>query len=1148
LPALIIQAQNQTVSLPQKQITLRAAFEEIEKQTDLTIAYNESTVNVNQTVSADLKNKPLEQVLTDILKGTNATWKLQGKQILIIPAPQANIQKNITGTVSDATGEPIIGANVVEKGTSNGTVTDLEGNFSLKIRENAVLRVSYIGYTSQEIAVKNQSNLPITLKENVHALEEVVISVAYGTQKRSALTGAITSLDAKSIEQRPVINVASLLEGELGMMVQSETGQPGSSQTVSIRGFGSVNGNNTPLYVVDGFVFEGNLTDLNAADIAEISALKDASSAAIYGNRAANGVILITTKRGNSEKPRISLTMNQGFDSRSLPEYRLLGVNQWMETTWISERNRLMSTTPTLTVAEANARTNQEIVTNYYKYNIYNKANDQLFDANGKLAADAQIKGGYKGDLDWFDAGIRTGHRQEYIVSGDGRIGNKSDYYFSASYLDQQGYTPNAQFKRFSGRAKINMTPTDWFRTGFNLSGSDQLQSNMVDGGGVNGLFYVARIMAPIYPVHLHDAATGDYVLDATGQKIYDDSSARPQHSGRNIIWHDELNKNDRSRKTISGNIFAEITFLKDFRAKVSGSLDTQTDERDTYESALVEDGKTYSGRAEFNDYRYKTYTFLQQLTYSKAINDLYQVDVLAAHENFSYNRVYAGGSKGQEIFAGLPDLVNFTDIRSLSSYTDNRRTESYLSRVQLNRDEKYYLDGSFRRDGSSRFYSKNRWGNFFSMGAAWNITKESFMDGIKNVNNLKLRANYGETGNDASVGTYGYMALYEILKNGGNGALVKSQLESLDIKWEASTSFGLAVDGRVFNRLNFSLEYFDKHSRDLLFDVNLPQSAGAFYNKRSPSVTRNIGSVANRGFELDLDGEIIRTKDFNWHASLNVTTIKNKILTLPEENRNNDVQGIITGNKKYTEGHSIYDFWTYRFAGVDQMSGRSLYELNEKDYYIAGKETANETRTVVPAENTININGVDYVYKTTYAKRDFSGSAIPKVMGNFSTGVNYKGIALDFLFTYAAGNKVYDSPYRELMSLGTPFALHKDILNSWSGVPAGMTETSPNRIDPKGTPVINGSAMRSDNNDMSNRWLVNGSYLMFKNINLSYFLPKNWIQGLDLESVRVNLTAENLMLLTARKGLNSQMSFTGNVDYQASTPRVVSLGIKVDF
>ncbi|MDR0824256.1 MAG: SusC/RagA family TonB-linked outer membrane protein [Prevotella sp.] len=1053
--------------------------------------------------------------------------------------------KHVSGVVVDETGEPVIGASVIVKGTTVGTATDVNGAFNFNVPSNAnTLTVKFIGYADKEIAAG--TNVKVTLSPNATALEEVVISVAYGVSKRSALTGAVTSLDAKSIEQRPTTNIASLLEGKMGIMVQSETGQPGSSSSVRIRGFGSVNGSNAPLYVVDGFVYEGNLSDLNAADIAEMSVLKDASSAAIYGNRAANGVILITTKRGNSEKPHITLTMNQGFDSRSLPEYDLLGIPQWMETTWISERNRLMSTDNTLTLADANARTNETIVSNYYKYNIFDKANDQLFDANGKFQA--QVRDGYKGDLDWFDAGTRNGHRQEYIMSGDGRIGAKSDYYFSAGYLDQKGYTPNAQFKRFSGRAKVNMAPTNWFRTGFNISGSDQLQSNMVDGGGVNGLFYIARIMAPIYPVHVHDAATGDYVLDASGQKIYDDNSARPQHSGRNIIWHDELNKNDRTRKTISGNIFAEITFLKDFRAKVSGSLDTQIDQRDVYESALVEDGKTYNGRAEFQNYRYKTYTFLQQLTYSKAINDLYHIDVLAAHENFSYNRVYSNGSKGEEIFAGIPDMVNFTSIRSLGGYTDNRRTESYLSRVQLNYDEKYYLDGSFRRDGSSRFYVKNRWGNFFSVGAAWEVSKEPFMKDIENVNYLKLRANYGETGNDASVGTYGYMALYEILKNGGKGALVKSQLESLNIKWEASTSFGLALDGRVFDRFNFSLEYFDKRSRDLLFDVNLPQSAGAFYDGRSPSVTQNIGSVANRGFELNLDAEIIRTKDFSWHAGLNATALKNKILTLPDQNKQPPYYGIINGTKKYTEGHSLYDFWTYQFVGVDQMSGRSLYELDTEGCYVADAAIPGETRTLVPADKRVNINGMDYVYSTTYAKRDFSGSAIPKLMGNFSTGINYKGIALDLIFTYALGNKVYDAPYRELMNLSTPFALHKDILNSWNGVPEGMTETSPNRIDPKGIPVINGSSMHTENNEMSNRWLVNGSYLMFKNINLSYSLPKNWIKQLDLSAVRVNVTAENLYLFTARKGLNSQMSFNGNVDYQASTPRVVSLGIKVDF
>jgi TonB-linked SusC/RagA family outer membrane protein len=1055
--------------------------------------------------------------------------------------------KSVQGVVVDENNEPLIGVSVSVPGTNLGVVTNLNGEFSLSVPQSTTnLALKYLGMNDLSVPVTSGvMQITMTVAENV--LEEVVISVAYGTQKRNSLTGAVTSLGSKQIEQRPVTSFTSLLEGKLGIMTNTGNVNPDSSPDVRIRGFGSVNGSNSPLYVVDGFVYEGNMTDINAQDIAEISVLKDASSAAIYGNRASNGVIIITTKSGSSEKPHVSLTINQGFDQRSFPDYERLGADLWMETTWKGYRNYFMSSQKK-TLEDANALANANFVGSYIKYNIYDKPNDQLFDASGKLTG--QIRDGFRDDLDWFEAGTKDGHRSEYIISGDGRIGGKSDYYFSAGYLDQQGYLPLAKFKRFSGRAKVNITPTRWFKAGFNIAATHQNRSGAPSGGGNTGLFERAREIPPIYPVHLHDMETGAYMLDETGNKIYDDGKTfgRPILPSQNPIWENQLNNNRTIRKTITGNMFGEITFLNDFKARVSGNMDSWFSQEESYGNGTTGDFAALHGQASFTDNSYITSTIMEQLTWTKTFNDVYNVDVLAVHENFSWNRIYKNGRNNEEVFAGKPYLSNFTVIQALSGYEENRRTESYLSRVRFNYDEKYYLDGSFRRDGSSRFHPDHRWGNFYSVGAAWDVAKESFMQGIKDkVNYLKLRVNYGETGNDASVGLYGYLALYDQTKNALQGALIKTQLEANDIKWEAATSFGTAVDGRVFDRLNFTLEYFDKRSRDLLFNVSLPQSAGATSTgNRSPVITKNIGSVANRGFELSLSGDIIKTGDLTWHAELDATALKNKILKLPEENRK---EGIITGNKKYTEGHGMYEFWTYQYAGIDQMSGRALYELNTNEYYIAESDIAEETRLRVPADMTVKINGVDYVYKTTYARRDFSGSPIPKVMGTFSTGVNYKGIALDVLFTYGVGNKVMDNSYRKLMDIssGMPQALHIDALEAWNGVPAGITETSANRIDRNAIPILDAS-YSNDINTESNRWLINGSYLMFKNINLSYSLPKKWIQGLELTGVRLNVTAENLHLFAARKGLNSQMAFDGEISDRATAPRVISMGIKVDF
>jgi TonB-linked SusC/RagA family outer membrane protein len=1056
--------------------------------------------------------------------------------------------KTVRGVVVDENDLPLGGVSVIVSGTTTGVSTDNSGNFQISVSGSATtLDVKLLGMNDLTIPIEDGlMRIKMTLSDIM--LEEVVVQVAYGVSKRMALTGALTVISSKEIEQRPLTSVANAMEGKLGVMATSANGQPGSSPSVRIRGYSSVNGDNSPLYIIDGVSFAGSLSDINPQDIESMTLLKDASSAALYGNRAANGVILITTKRGKGDKPRISLTINQGITYRAVPEYDRLGADRWMESTWIAYRNQLLSTQQGMTVDAANAQTNQEIVSTYYKYNIYDKPDDQLFDANGKLLG--TIRPGFRDDLDWFAEGIRNGYRQEYGLSGDGKMGSKADYYFSVNYLDEQGYAKNADFKRLSGRAKINVTPNSWFNTEINVFGTNQDISNMdVDGSGYLNLFSNARGMSPIYPIHLHDMTTGEYILDANGNKQYDNgvANARPQMTNRHTIWESELNSDITARKTLQGSLKTNITFLKDFVLTLSGDYNTRINENDIYDNAIIGDGYGNHGRAGYTDYRYVNYTLQEQLIWGRKFG-IHEVDALVAHENYYDSYVYAYARKANEVFAGLPYLVNFTELTNMTSYEHNYRLESYFSRVRYNYGEKYFLDMSFRRDGSSRFYKNNRWGNFWSVGANWNISKEKFMESLKGkIDYLKLRANYGETGNDGSVGLYGYMALYGITQNGGNGALIKSQLEALDIQWEASTSFGVALEGRLFDKVNLTFEYFDKRSRDLLFDVTLPTSAGATSSgSTSPSVSKNIGSVANRGIEFSIEADLIKNKDFQWYLNFNGTSFKNKILTLPEENREN---GIIDGTKKYTEGRGMYDFWTYQYAGVDLMSGRALYELNDKDYYIADRAEANELRTLVPAENTVRINDVDYVYKTTYAKRDFTGSATPKFSGGLNTGVSYKDISLDVLFTFAVGHKVMDNPYISLMSIaGTaPSSLHSDVSKSWNGVPEGITENSPNRIDKNAIPILD-PTYSADVNATSTRFLINGSWLMLKNINLSYRFPKKWLKPLDLSGARINFTVENLWYLTARKGMNSQMSFNGIISSYASTPRIASVGLKVDF
>lgn len=1068
---------------------------------------------------------------------------------------KALAQSTVSGTVfSSEDDSPIIGASIKIQGTKMGAATDIDGKFRLEnVKKGATLVVTYIGMQTK--TVKAGENMKIYMTSDSKSLDEVVVQVAYGAAKKSTLTGAVTQVDSKQIEVRPVSSVTSALEGTTsGVQINSTYGQPGEEPSIRIRGFGTVNGSATPLYVLDGVPFGGNISDLNSNDIESITVLKDAASCALYGNRASNGVILITTKRGKGEKMAFNLKVNQGTYSRGIKEYKVLNAKEFMETSWLNLRNSRISAGDDQ--ATANAYASKNLINDELYLNIYNKADDQLFDANGKLVSDAQILDGYADDLDWYDNAIRDGYRQEYNFSGS-QASAKSDYYFSVGYLNEKGYVTNSDFDRLTGRAAMNFRPKKWLNTGFTISGSHQ-KSNITNGNSTasyTNAFMFCRDIAPIYPVHLHNA-DGTYQLDSFGNKQYDSGSytdengnpvlTRNQYQDRHVIWENELNENKSFRNTIQSSAYMDLKFLNDFTFTVKGELNVRNNENRTYNSALIGDGKGNNGRTSRSIYRYKNYTFQQQLNWNHTFGN-HTVGVLLGHENYSYFYDYTYIYKTNQTFAGQDNLDNFTNLTNGSGYSNRYRTESYLGRVRYDYQEKYNVEASFRRDGSSRFAKESRWGNFGSIGASWVVTKEDFMKPITWVNNLKLRADYGLVGNDAGAGYYSYMALYASKQNHNKGAYYLSQLANTKLKWETGASFGIGVDARLFNRWNISAEYFDKRNKDLLFNVYLPLSAGATSSSSAEAtITENMGTISNRGFEINTDVDIFKNKDWTVNLSANASFIKNKIVELPEQ----DKDGIISGIYKIAEGKSRYEFFTYTYVGVDQMTGNSLYKANLENYHV----TTADGQTVGNADgNDISkyvtqIGNEYYVNNTSYALKEYHGSAIPKVYGSFAPSLRYKDLSLSLMFTYSIGGKVYDAVYSSLMSTGTtPSNYHKDILKSWSEIPSGMTEDSQDRIWYGGIPQIN-SSMTSTNNATSSRWLTDASYLVLKNINMSYSLPKAWVNALTLESIRLNLSCENAFTCTKRRGMNPQQSFNGYQYNYLVTPRVFTIGVDVKF
>ena len=1110
---------------------------------------------------------------------------------VVLLCTTALAQVSITGTVVQASdNEPIIGATVTVVGTKTGTATDLDGKFTISVpNSNSMLNISYIGMTP--VTVKAANGMTVELTSNAQDLDEVVV-VAYGTAKKSELTGAVSQVTSQQIESRPVTSVTSALEGTTtGLQVNSTYGQPGDEPSIRIRGFASINGSNSPLYVIDGVPYGGNISDLNSADIESITVLKDATSAALYGSRAGNGVILINTKKGRNDKIRINASVMMGTYNRGMPEYDRMNDRQWMNAMMQSYARQQYaagnSGDKTMSMPEAIAAANAGIINDYLNYNIYNQPNDNLFKGI-YLRDDAQIKSDIAGDLDWFKAAIRSGFRQEYTLTGDG--GNqKANYFFSVGYMKEDGYTKESGFERLTGRAKVNLEPVKWFRTGLSIAGSHQLTRFHSDNeDSYKNAFGYCRNIAPIYPIHLHDmnSATGAFVYDGKNQ-VYDSGDTqvyngveyamnRTQYAGRHYLWETELDMDKTYRNTLNSQAYATIVLPYGFDVTVKGDMNVRNTENREYNNAIIGDGMGNNARTKRTIYRYKNWTLQELINWNYTFADRHALEVLLGHEAYYYKYNYLYGFKANETLAGHIDMINFSDIQNLYDYENNDRKESYLGRVRYVLDDKYAFEASFRRDGSSRFHPDHRWGNFYSIGGSWIMSREEFIRQYDWINSLKFRAAYGEVGNDMGADYYSYMALYDITVNGGMGALVKSQLTNENLSWESVRNLRDGLEGRLFNRLNFSVEFFNKASHDLIFNLNRPLSVGATSTSSGVSqVQINLGNMVNRGLEVSLDADLVKTRDFRFNLGLNMTYLNNKITKMPDiyrvsEENDEYEAGLQSGQYNYREGKPMYSFYTYTYKGVDDMTGQSLYTFNDHDYYVPGMVAEEEVgeRTAIPEGEYVVINGVPYVYKaSTYGKREWHGSAVPKFFGSINPTIEYKDFTLSAIFAFQLGGKCIDWTYQSLTSMGgSPSAIHADMTNAWIKDLNGTVPTyDVDNLTVKGADdveYVNYPASRlntgvapavysdynSNNTSASSRYIASSNYFIVKNIGLTYRLPRTILNKIGFTNISLNATVENLFTKTARKGMNPQQNWSGYVGDYMVTPRVFSFGVKVGF
>lgn len=1031
--------------------------------------------------------------------------------------------KTVRGTVLDENGQPLPAASVKVKGTQAGAITGMDGSFEVTLPEGAenVLIIDAVGYGERTVTVSGDEPLSVRMVISNTTIDDVIIT-GYGETTKEKYVGAADKIDAKRIEKFPVSDVTKAIEGAApGIQVTNGGGQPGSGADVRIRGIGSLNGSSAPLYVVDGSPYSGDISSINPSDIQSLVVLKDATATSLYGSRGANGVIVITTKKGKAgEKAQLTIDGSVGFAQRAFPDYKTIkNEKDYYETTWMSYRNALMAAGYDEVSAGEIASGLQPgegpgVVEYLGGYNSYNVPDNELLDpVTGRLNPNATLK--YHDD--WAKELSRTGLRQNYALTLSGGS-EKTDYYFSAGYLNEEGYTKYSGFERFTSRLNVNSQVNDWLKTGINFSGALITSDFLTNGGTAGGYnpFYASRTNPVVYPVYYYNAdgereidpLTGDYKYDWGAKNLYPESSigTRGALPNANVLGSMSLDQDRTYYTSFIAVPYLEIKFLKDFTFHTDVNLTLSNNYTTNYNNKIYGQFAGQGGASSKSNGQGLYYTWKQMLTYGKDFG-LHHIDATADHENSSINVNSLSASRAGLAFPGNTNLAGAATPLNSSSVEDNWRMESYLLLANYNYNSKYYLTASVRYDGVSRFSPETRWGSpFWAIGAGWMISKENFMSNITWLDALKIKASFGTTGNQAIGSYYVWQRLYSLdYPNGGDAGAIIAQLGSKDLTWEHDNTFNAGLEFHIAkDRVSGEFNYFRKKVTDMLYLVPMPWSTGI------PNRPVNLMDMENKGVELSLNSDVVRSNDFTWNLNLNLTHLKNVITKMPDDDV---LDSVIDGNLMYSVGHSRFEYFLVE-SHVDHETGDELY------YYYD--------------ENGNKLDTNNYAFANAHG-RVYQGSSLPDLTGGFTNSFSYKGFDLSFLFTFGIGGKYYDRIYQDLMSPGSSIGhnWHEDILNSWT--PENKDSDLP-RVELQNQDIGQNSA----------RWLVDASYLNLRNISLGYTFNSKWAKNIGLQSLKIYATADNIMLLTKRKGMDPQATFDGNPDFIYSPARTIMFGVKV--
>ena len=981
---------------------------------------------------------------------------------MLLPMCMFAQQITVQGVVKDQTGETVIGASVMEKGTTNGTITGIDGDFSLNMSPNGTLVVSFVGYKTQEVQVKGQKQLQVVLSEDAEMLDEVVV-IGYGTMKKSDLTGAVSSIGNKDIKDSPVSNLGQAIQGKISGVQIVDAGKPGDNVSIKIRGLGSIN-NCDPLVVIDGVPTDLGLSSLNMADVERLDVLKDASATAIYGSRGANGVVMITTKRGTEGKGKLAVSANYSFQNAT--------------------------NVPSLLNAAQYAELSNDMMVNSGR------------NPNPEWANPSELGAG----TDWMDELLRTGVMQNYTVSYSG--GNeKSHYYVSGGFLDQSGIVKSVNYRRFTFQSNSDAQVLKWLKFSNNITFSaDTKKSGSYNIGD-------ALKALPIYPVKNED-----------GSWSGPDGNSEWYGSTRNPIGPTELNKSQTDGYNFLANLTAELTFTKWLKFKSTFGYDakfwfidnftpkynwkpTPTEETSRYKS----DNKSF------------TYLWDNYFLFDHTFAEKHRVGLMAGMSAQWNTNDYLNAQKNVFMFDNVHEMDNGEEMYAIGGNETEWALLSYMARVNYSYEDRYLLTATIRRDGSSRFGKKHRWGTFPSVSVAWRASQEKWFPKNDYINDLKVRAGYGVTGSQASVGNYSYLASYNTsvypfgISSGNQTALVSSTLANPYIHWEEVAQTNIGFDASLFNsRVMFSFDAYLKETRDMLVKASIPITSG--FEDTTTTYT-NAGKVRNQGIEMSLH-TINLTGELGWETNLTATYNKNKIKDL-----NSDVPYYINQiNNSYVtmlaKDYPINVFYGYVTDGIFQNQS----EVN--------------THAVQPGAEPGDIRFRDLNNDGVIndSDRTVIGNPNPSWLFSMNNSLSYKGFELSVFLQGIAGNKIYNANNIDNTGMAAAYNQTTDVLKRWQG--EGTSNSMPRTVfgDP------------NQNTRVSDRFVENGSYLRLKNITLSYTFPKQWLQKAQIENARLSLSCENVATITGYSGFDPEVGINGIDQNRYPISRTFSLGLNFNF